>query len=317
MIRLAEYPRRDNQEDNVLRTNESRLVELSIQGKPTNPATRGLMVADAEGIPIALPGTGGITYNVKIGDPAFGWAGDHVEPGVSTVADEKDRMGTVNTGFNFYACIGNDALLVSGDAKGQKGTVTGHHGGAEHVLIDFPDAALKKMTLDDKILIHALGQGLELLDYPEIKVYNVDPRLLRRMAIKEDRKKGLIFVPVTHRVPGRLMGSGVGSIRPQMGDYDIMTQDAVENDKVGLTTLCFGDIVAIMDHDNTYGRNWLTGAVTIGVVIHSDCRYSGHGPGVVTLMSCKTPKIVPVIEKNANIGRYLKIGIFRPKTRTK
>jgi hypothetical protein len=35
-----------------------------------------------DGMSTVLPGVGGITYNVKIGDGVFGWAGDHVEPGV-------------------------------------------------------------------------------------------------------------------------------------------------------------------------------------------------------------------------------------------
>ena len=89
----------------MIKTNENRLVEMSVQGKPANPQTRGLLIADHEGEPFALPGTGGITYNVKIGDAVFGWAGDHVEPGVTTVADEKDRMATLNAGYNFYSCI--------------------------------------------------------------------------------------------------------------------------------------------------------------------------------------------------------------------
>jgi len=296
----------------MLRTNENKLVELSVQGKPSNPLTRGMMVADHEGKPFALPGTGGITYNIKIGDPVFGWAGDHVEPCVTTVADEKERMAPLNAGYNFYSCVGNDALIVSGDAKGKRGVVTGIHGGAEHVLIDFPDVALEKMTLDDKILIRSKGQGLEFLDYPDIKIYNLDPRLLRKMKIREDRKKGTIHVPVTHKVPGELMGSGIGSIRPGMGDYDIMTQDADWVSKHNLGTLRFGDIVGVMDQDNTYGRTWLSGAVTIGVIVHSDCRFSGHGPGVVSLITCKTSNIIPVIDPNANIGQYLKIGRFRP-----
>ena len=48
--------------------------------------------------------------------------------------------------------------------------VTGHHGGVEHVIADFDDETLGKLTQDDKILIRAYGQGLSLTDYPEIKV---------------------------------------------------------------------------------------------------------------------------------------------------
>ena len=46
-----------------------------------------------------LPGMYGITYNVKCGDRAFGWAGDHVEPGVSI--DDDGHSGHVWSSRNF------------------------------------------------------------------------------------------------------------------------------------------------------------------------------------------------------------------------
>ncbi|MCL0070031.1 DUF4438 domain-containing protein, partial [Dehalococcoidia bacterium] len=69
--------------------------------------------------------------------------------------------------------------------------------------------------------------------------------------------------------------------------------------------LRFGDIVAITDHDNTYGRCYRKGAITIGVVVHSDCRFAGHGPGVCTIISCATPLIEPEIREGANIADIL------------
>ncbi|GAH09379.1 unnamed protein product, partial [marine sediment metagenome] len=68
------------------------------------------------------------------------------------------------------------------------------------------------------------------------------------------------------------------------------------------------DFVAIMDHDNRYGRAYRKGAVTIGIVIHSDCLRAGHGPGATTIMTCKTSLIKPVINPQANIANILKIG---------
>lgn len=297
----------------MVKTNADKLVKISVQGKVANPFHRGMFFVDDKGVPFALPGTGGITYNVKVGDPAFGWAGDHIEPAVSTCANEKDRGGFVNAAYNFYACIGNEATVINGDAKNAKGIVTGHHGGIEHVIIDFPDSALKKMNLDSKILIKACGQGLELSDYPEIKVMNIAPNLFKKLGIKENKKDNTISVPVTHIVPGKLMGSGVGSITPHKGDYDIMTQDESMVKEHKLDTLKFGDIVAITDHDNSYGRTYQSGAVTIGVVIHSDCLKAGHGPGVSNIITCRNSKIVPVVNKNANIGKYLGIGKFATK----
>jgi len=300
----------------MIRTNRSKVVKISVQGKVANPCKgAGSHSVDRNGVPFLLPGTGGITYNVKIGDPAFGWAGDHVEPGVSTILNEEKRYDPPTRGYNFYACVGNEAVIITGDAKRTKGVVTGHHGGIEHVLIDFPDNALKKMTIDDKILIKGYGQGFELLDYPEIYVFNLDPDLFFKMGITENRKKGKIRVPVTHIVPGRLMGSGVGSTSLGTGDYDIMTTDEDLIKKRRLDKMRFGDFVAIENHDNVYGRSYRKGAITIGIVIHSDCRFAGHGPGVTTLISSSTPLIEPVIKKTANIADILRIGVKRPKKR--
>jgi hypothetical protein len=295
----------------MLKTNEKNLVMMSVQGKVVNPGGPRSHGVDSEGRPFLLPGTGGIVYNIKVGDPAFGWEADHIEPGASTILDEKNRYEYANRGYVFYACIGNEALIKSGDAKGKKGVVTGHHGGAEHVMIDFPQDALEKMNLEDKILIKGYGQGLRLLDYPDIVLYNLDPRVLKKMGIKTKGKN--IQVPVTTKIPAELMGSGTGSLMMGAGDYDIMTTDKKFIKKHGIDKLRFGDFVALTDHDNLYGRSYRKGAITIGIVIHGDCRYAGHGPGVSTLMSARTPLIEPVIDQNANLARIMKIGKYRKK----
>ncbi|HOE10758.1 MAG TPA: DUF4438 domain-containing protein [bacterium] len=300
----------------MLKTNEKHLVEMAVQGK-IGPAVRSRgWTPDQFGKIHAVPGVGSIVYNVKVGDPAFGWKGDHIEPGVSTVVDENKRADSVNAAYNFLACMGNEARVVTGDAKGAKGVVVGHHGGIEHVMIDFDDKTLDKLTLDDKILIRAFGQGLELTDYPDVKVYNLAPSLLHKMGIKAGRD-GTLQVPVTAMVPGELMGSGLGHPDPVSGDYDITTMDEKVIRKHNLDKIRFGDFVALMDCDNTYGRHFLSGAVTIGIVVHSDCIISGHGPGVATLLSCRTPLLKPMRSADANIGQILKIGRFRKPPRTR
>lgn len=291
-----------------MRTNQDKVVMMSLQGKVSPPERSARMGVDADGIPFALPGTGGITYNVLVGDPAFGWAGDHIEPGVSTRATLK-AQDDPNPGYHFLACVGNKAIVVSGDAKGAEGVVTGHHGGSERVMIDLPHDAMEKMTLDDSIMIRAFGQGLELSDFPTVRVSNIDPNLLEKMGIEE--KDGKLYVPVTHKVPGELMGSGVGSVSIHSGDYDIMTADKEYISELGLNKMLLGDIVAIMNHDNIYGRAYRRGAVTIGIVIHSDCRYAGHGPGVTTLLSSRADEIVPIVDEKANIAKIMRLGRFR------
>jgi len=296
----------------MLATNKEKLVMLSIQGRVSYPVKRGPYRITHEGKPVIVPGVGGITYNIKVGDCAFGWEADHVEPGVSTVVDEEKRGEAPNVAYNILACIGNRARVVSGEAKGDSGIVTGHHGGIEHVLIDFPQDTLEKLSIGDKILIKSYGQGLKLLKFPEIKVFNLDPDFLERLNII-DLKDGTIDVPVTCHIPAKLMGSGIGAASVASGDYDITTADKSMVKKYKLDRIKFGDIVVISNADNSYGRNYREGAVTIGIVIHSDCVLAGHGPGVTTLLTSATGRINYHFDEQANIANYLKIGTKRKK----
>jgi hypothetical protein len=80
----------------------------------------------------------------------------------------------------------------------------------------------------------------------------------------------------------------------------------------GLDKIRFGDFVALLDHDNRYGRAYRKGAISIGIVVHSDCLLAGHGPGVTTLMTCETALIEPVIDPKANMADLLGIGTPAP-----
>ena len=293
----------------MLRTNSDQLVMLSVMGMITPPMQRNPYRIDRDGVPFVLPGTGGIAYNVKVGDSAFGWAGDHIEPGVSSAAVIDDRSAPKNRAYNILSCIGNEALVVSGDAKGAKGIVTGTHGGIEHVLIDFADEDLDKMCIEDKILIRAYGQGLQLLDYPGITVQNLDPTLLLKLGVEE--KDGQLVVPVVNTIPARFMGSGLGSPSAASGDYDITTSDKEEIAALGIDQLKFGDIVALEDCDNRFGRSYRRGALTVGVVVHSDCFVAGHGPGVTTLFTAIDGSLAVTEDSEANIGRILGVGRYR------
>jgi len=281
----------------MLRTNEDRLVMLSVMGEISAPGASPKVGYD--GVTRVLPGTGGITYNVKIGDPAFGWAGDHVEPGVST----KNKEERPNSGYNTLSCIGNTAYIVSGDAKGSKGIVTGKHGGIEHVLIYFDRQTLEKLQIGDKVQVRAFGQGLELLDYPDVKCMNMDPGFLHKMGIVE--KDGVLEVPVAAIVPPEFMGSGLGASSAARGDYDITSMEQERLKELGLDKIRLGDIVAIKDASSYYGRSYRRGAVIIGIVVHSNSFVSGHGPGVTSLLTSLTGRIHPVKVERANIADYL------------
>jgi len=291
----------------MLETNVEKLIKISVMGEIASPTIRSVYNVSATGKPLVLPGVGGITYNLRVGDSACGWEADHVEPGASVENKENDaRSGqAANTAFNVLSCIGNQATVASGEANGAKGVVTGKHGGIEHVLVDFPVEVLERLMLGDRILVKAYGIGLKLLDFPTIKVFNIDPFLFEAWNLQPNGEK--LEVPVTHIVPAAIMGSGLGANQVNSGDYDIQLFDSAIVAQYGLESLRLGDLVAIIDADHSFGRIYRQGAVSVGVVVHTNCITAGHGPGVTTLMTSSDGKIIPKVSQSANIASLLKI----------
>jgi len=288
------------------KTNQDRIVTISVQGEVSAPVMSQTYRVGYDGVARVGPATGGIVYNVRIGDTAYGWAGDHIEPGVST----KDKDERINTAYNTLSCVGNRATVVSGEAKGSSGVVTGKHGGIEHVIIDFEPSVLDKMAIGDKILVRARGQGLEIEGFSTVKVMNCDPDLLDRLNLEvvdgaTRARKARLSVPVVAEVPAYLMGSGLGAPTSHSGDYDITTQDPPVLAKLGLDKLRYGDIVSIRDASSFYGRSYRRGAIIVGVIIHSDSKIAGHGPGVTTLLTCNSGEIVPRLDPKANLALLL------------
>lgn len=288
----------------MLRTNQDKLVMMSVVGEISSPKMHLPYKITTMGEAVILPGTGGVTYNLRIGDLAVGLKADHVEPGVSSKNKEKDEQEDTNRAYNILSCIGNEATVLSGEAKGSKGVVVGKHGGIEHVLIDFPLEVLQNLVPGDKILIKTFGIGLELTDFPQVKVFSLDPGILSKIGL-EGGENGKLKIGVTHIVPAELMGSGLGSNQVQSGDYDIQLFDDESVEKYGLRNLRFGDIVAITDADHSYGRIFYKGALSVGVVVHSNCVYAGHGPGVTSILTSKQGIIEPYINPNANLALLL------------
>ena len=283
----------------MLRTNADKLPVLSVAGAVWHPKGGSRTRINVEGQAIWVPAVAGITYNAKIGDSCLGWAADHLEPGVST----RNKDDAHNESYILLSCIGNEATVKSGDAKGDKGFVTGKHGGCDHVIIHFPQETLEKLSIDDAIGVKACGQGFALLDYPEIILRNMSPTLLSKMNITA-AADGKLKVGVAKMAPAAIMGSGLGQSNSTLGDYDITMFDEGIVDAYGLKDLRFGDIVAIVDADNRYGYSYRSGACSIGVVVHGDSAIAGHGPGVCTLITTKLPLIEPFIDPGANLADY-------------
>ena len=292
----------------MIKTNLEKIVKISVIGEVVSPVVGDAVYKiSADGEPLVLPGVGGITYNIRVGDVATGWMADHVEPGVSVenrVTDRRFPNGQ-SRALNVLSCVGNEATVVGGDAKGDKGVVVGKHGGIEHVMVDFQPETMEKLVIEDKVMIKAYGVGLRLLDLPDVKLFNVSPEFLE--AVDPAIRDGKLEVPVTHTIPAAIMGSGLGRSHVASGDYDITMFCEATCEEYGLEDLRFGDLVAILDADHSYGRIYRRGAVSVGIVTHSDCVVAGHGPGVTTLFTSKTGAIKPVIDPGANIAKLMKL----------
>ncbi len=290
-----------------LEYNHDKLVEMAVQGRigearMSYPPYR----IGADGQLNVVPGTGSITYNFRTGDTAVNLAGDHIEPAV-TLYHPNGRQSAESRGFNVLSCIGNKVRVISGDARGATGYVIGKHGGSEHVMVDFSDdGVFEKLLLGDRMHVYAKGVGMELTNIEGVTPMNISPRLIEAlteagMGVTPD---GKLRIGVALKVPAKIMGSGLGSSHAYSGDYDIQLFCEETVEKYNLDQLRFGDIVAIIDADTSYGRIFKKGAVTIGVITHGDSFVAGHGPGVTTIFTSTEGNIEPVTDPYANL-KYL------------
>lgn len=280
-------------------TNEDQLVQIAVTGNITQPSMRYPgYIPDNHGTARVLPGMSGVVYNARVGDPAFGWAGDHVEPGVSIAnPDQAEEFA-----LHYLSCIGNKAVVTSGLAKGAEGIVTGEHA---RMLIDFPEEANELLCIGDSIQIMAHGRGIAFTDYPQIEVKKCSPKLINSIPIEViDSQR--IKIPVTMELPPRIMGSGA-ELNSEYVDQDLMSGDRELMAELGIDQMRLGDLVVIPNADHRWGRGYRNGAVTIVLCIHGDSVMNGHGPGMLALMSCPEPSIEWVIDPDANIANYLNI----------
>lgn len=283
----------------MLRTNAEQLVEIAATGQVSQPSfRRPEYIADTEGHARVLPGMYGVLYNVRVGDSAFFWSADHVEPGVSVAHKNLDA----DYALHYLTCIGNRAVVTSGEAKGSEGVVTGEHA---RILIDFAPEVSELLCPGDSVQIRAKGRGLALRDYPHIHLKKCSPELIEALPLEAvDTFK--IRVPVTTALPIEAMGSGA-ELNSEYVDQDLMTGDRALMRELGLDQMRLGDLVAIRNADHRFGRSYREGAVSIALCIHGDSVMTGHGPGILTLMTCGEDAIEWTIDKEANITNYLRI----------
>lgn len=288
-----------------LATNASDLVAVSVAGAIAHPSFPGLPAEPyrlaADGTAFLLPTWGGLVYNVSVGDRAFGWAADCVHPGVSI--RQADDMK--NRGLLVYACLGNRAKVMTGQAAGALGVVTGKSGRfSEQVIVHFPRDARTKMAVGDQIVIRAEGVGLALSSYPSVTLKSLSPALLARMPIVES--DGRVAFGVAARVPAHLVGAGLG-LSSEGGSVHLQTSDRALVAELGLDRLRLGDLVALEDTDARFNHGYLTGARAVGVVSSTDGPRAGYGPGLTIVATAPAGELGCVETPGANLADLLSL----------
>jgi hypothetical protein len=279
-------------------TNAARLVSQVLTGEvwPALADRHGYRVGP-DGQPFVLPGMGGVTLGVHCGDPATGYASDHLEPGASI----RHADPAANMAVQFLSCVGNEVTVTAGPAAGAKGHVIGQHA---YVLVDFTEAEAADLTTGDGVSITAVGQGLKLTEHPSIVVKNCSPGLIEAMP-GGTTADGKLEVHVAARIPAEAMGAGVGMIS-EFANTDLMGAYAGlgEDLSLGLESLRVGDIVAMPDQDHRFGRGHRPGYLTIGVISTGQCMLFGHGPGPSSLLSGPADAFVIVDDGAANLASW-------------
>jgi hypothetical protein len=283
-----------------IKTNKDQLITTAVQAVVQPPGSRGYSTT-YEGKPKVSIGMASINYTVSMGDPTYGWASaDHVEPDVTVQGRDRERAG--ECAIAILACIGNEAKVLTGEAAGAKGYYIGRHAGSDD-LVWFPKDVLESLALNDKIQVKATGVGLKIEGFEDVRVNKLAPETLEKLGLEISGDQ--LIVPVVMEIPGHIMGSGIGGNFIENIDYDIQTTCPETVEEYDLKKLKLGDLVAIRDHYDYYGRGRYEDAVTIGVCIHGWSDYAGHGPGLNPVLSALPGKIKITIDPKANIAYYL------------
>lgn len=280
-------------------SNAARLLTQVLAGEVWPPlGDRHAYRVDPDGKAFVLPGMGGVTLGVHCGSPATGWAGDHVEPGLSI----RHRDAAANDALQFLTCVGNIVTVASGPAAGATGFVIGQHA---YVLADMDETVMREVSTGDQVTVLAVGQGLLLPGHRDITVKNCSPALLAALPGGTERD-GRLAVHVAATIPAEAIGAGTGMASEYantdlMGAYAGFSADL----SLGLEGLRIGDMVALTGQDHRYGRGYREGWTTIGVISTGSCLMFGHGPGPSTIMTGPASAFRLVEDQASNLAVLL------------
>ena len=282
-----------------LSTNKASVLTIAVQGRvAAAQPSRGYIVT-WDGKPKLAVGTGGINYNLRLGDKVFGWAsGDRATVGVAAEAVSDPRSG--GEAWLAHASIGNEVRITGGAGQGERGFVVGKFG--SYVLLQFPEAAVDKLSVGDRLQVKASGLGLEIDGFKDVFIHSLAPELLEKLGLRV--AGGRIEVPVVKSIPAEIVGQGSGG-GSLYGNWHIQTCYPPDIKSYGLDELRFGDLVLLEDTQTDYGRGHYVGGATVGVVCAGPSDVSGLGIGVTAVLSTRFGKLAARIDPEANIAKYL------------
>jgi hypothetical protein len=78
-------------------------------------------------------------------------------------------------------------------------------------------------------------------------------------------------------IPVAIIGSGIGASQTHSGDYDVQMFDENVIEQYKLDDLRLGDLAAIIDSDHSFGRIYRQGAISVGIIGHTNCITADHG----------------------------------------
>jgi hypothetical protein len=258
---------------------------------------------DRDGLHRLLPGNGGISLGVHVGDlVGSDQTSDHLTPGACLEADPSTP--TVVGDVHLLACIGNPVFDGCGNAigviAGKRGGLAPGFWGPTHLVVEVSDEAADRLTPGDPVSVRTRGRGLTMPADYGIEVFNCDPTLLDHLA--PEGAVDRLDVPVRAVVGSAWAGAGLGQ-DAWIGDLEITDRTLLPSD------LRFGDLVAITDLDAAADRSYRAGYVGIGVVSHGPSARPGHGIGVTLLLGGPESRLVPVLtDAGHDVARSPSIG---------
>ena len=287
------------------KNNADQVISVSVQGVITPPRMPPLPAMPyslaADGSPFLLPAYGSIVYNVSVGDSAYGWLADCVHPGVSIMLND----ATGNRGLNVLSCVGNTAIVMTGNAQRARGTVTGKTGRfSEHVIIHFEEAVREQLAIGDKIVIKAKGTGLAFDDHPDVMLKGCSPELVEALEVTTNAE-GKLAVPVVAQVPPHLLGAGAGLVSDGGSIHISRLPTAPPCATLACTNCGWAMSWRLTDYDSSWNHGYLRNAVGIGVVAQGDSPRAGYGPGITLVMTSAGGNIAPMLSPGVNLRDLL------------